>query len=89
MAESVTVKVAERVPVLPSVTAASVTDTVGGSSSRIVPTPVASLMFAFVGSLRLTTNHSVGSTRRSPLTSTVMVLLVSPGAKVSVPLAAW
>jgi hypothetical protein len=37
----------------------------------------------------LTTNVSFGSPSRSPVTRTVMVLLVSPGAKVSVPPAAW
>ena len=60
-----------------------------GSSSTMVPTPWPSAMVALVGLLRLTTKVSFGSARRSPLTSTVMVLLVSPGAKVSVPDAAW
>ena len=60
-----------------------------GSSSTMVPTPWPSAMVALVGLLRLTKNVSFGSASRSPLTSTVMVLLVSPGAKVSVPLAAW
>src|SRR2546423_1266346 len=45
-------------------------------------------MTAFVGPLRLTKNVSFASGRRSPLTWTVTVLLVSPGAKVSVPGAA-
>ena len=60
-----------------------------GSSSMMVPTPWPSAMVALVGLLRLTKKVSFGSPRRSPLTGTVMVLLVSPGAKVSVPHAAW
>jgi hypothetical protein len=46
-------------------------------------------MVALVAPLRLTKKVSFGSARRSPMTVTVIVLLVSPGAKVSVPLAAW
>ena len=41
---------------------------------------------AMVGLPKLTTNDSFGSARRSPLTRTVTVLLVSPGTKVRVPL---
>ena len=37
-----------------------------------------------VGALGLTEKLSFGSGRRSPVTRTVMVLLISPGAKVSV-----
>ena len=83
-ADRVTVKVAARVPVLPSVTVASPM-LMRGSSSTMVPTPWPSAMVAFVGVLRLTRKVSFGSPSRSPLTRTVMVLLVSPGAKVSVP----
>src|SRR5207244_2753675 len=43
-----------------------------------------------VGTLaRLRKNTSSGSITLSPLTGTVMVLLVSPGLKVRVPLAGW
>jgi hypothetical protein len=45
-------------------------------------------MVALVVLLRLTTNVSFGSAMRSPMTWTVIVLAVSPGAKVTVPLAA-
>jgi hypothetical protein len=44
-------------------------------------------MVALVGLLRFKKNVSFGSASRSPLTCTVMILLVSPGAKVTVPLA--
>jgi hypothetical protein len=60
-----------------------------GSSSRIVLIPWPSVMTAFVGLLRLTTKVSLGSASRSPFTKMVTVMLVSPGAKVRVPLLAW
>src|SRR5262245_18975578 len=46
-------------------------------------------MVALVGLLKLTAKLSFGSARRSPFTTAVTVLLVWPGAKVSVPLVAW
>ena len=52
-----------------------------GSSSTMVPTPWPSAMVALVGLLRLTTKVSFGSPSRSPLTSTVIVLLVSAGGE--------
>ena len=44
-------------------------------------------MVALVGVLRLTLIVSSASLSTSPVTDTAMVLLVSPAAKVSVPLA--
>src|SRR5437870_1942310 len=60
----------------------------GGSSLWIVPVPSALALVAWVAPDRLTVNVSSGSNVVSPLTLTVMVLLVSPGLNVSVPLAA-
>ncbi len=57
----------------------------GGSLSRIVPTPRASAIPAFVGALRFTKNVSSASSARSPITLTATVCDVTPGAKVSVP----
>ena len=54
----------------------------------MVARPWPSAMSALVAPLRLTKNVSSGSAVASPLTWTVMVLLVSPGANVSVPEAA-
>jgi len=63
--------------------------TVGGrSSSRIVPVPVAVVIVALIGLERLTVKISFNSFRVSPLTWTMMVLVVSPGLKVRVPLVA-
>ena len=45
-------------------------------------------MAAFTGLLKLTVNVSLASSVVSPATATVTSLLVSPGANVSVPLAA-
>ena len=52
----------------------------------MVPIPLPSAIVAFAGLLRLIANVSVGSNIWSPRTATVIVLLVSPGVKVSVPL---
>ena len=85
-----TVKVASTVPVSPSATVTSSTDSAGiGSSSVIVPPPCPSVIVAFVGFVRLTKNVSFASSSRSPLTSTVTCLEVWPAAKVTVPLPAW
>jgi hypothetical protein len=46
-----------------------------------------SAIVALAGLERLTVNVSFGSTLVSPLTCTVTVWLVAPGAKVTVPLA--
>ena len=55
------------------------------SSSRIVPRPRPSRISAADAPDRLTKNVSSASLFLSPLTTMVIVLLVSPGAKVSVP----
>ncbi len=52
----------------------------------IVPTPWASAIVALPVALeRFTLNVSFGSTVVSPLTCTVTVCVVTPGAKVTVP----
>src|SRR5436189_277142 len=56
------------------------------SSLTMVPAPCASVMVAFVGPLKLTTNVSSGSTVVSPLTVTAIGCVLTPGANVSVPL---
>src|SRR2546430_1615767 len=60
----------------------------GGSSFTIVPWPCPFAMVAFVAPDRFTEKVSFGSKLVAPLTLTVMVLLVSAGLNVSVPLAA-
>ena len=79
-------KAALTVPALPSVTVTSLIESVGGgSSSVIVPTPWASAIVALAGLVRLTRNVSLVSSSRSPLTETVIVCVVWPGAKVRSP----
>ena len=57
--------------------------TVGGrSSSVMVPVPLATARVALTGLERLTVNVSFASSRTSPLTTTAMVFVVSPGLKV-------
>ena len=66
---------------------ASATDSVtvgAASSSVIVPVPDAVPIVAFTAPLSDTTTVSSGSSVVSPVTDTVIVLLVSPAAKVSV-----
>ena len=59
------------------------------SSLRIQPIPVESAMSALLlAPLRLTANHSSASSFLSGFTETVIVLLVSPGANVTLPEAA-
>ena len=77
---------------LPSVTEASAIDTFGGvagvrsmSSLVMVPSAMPSAMVAFDALDRFRLNCSVSSTIVSPLMATRTILLVSPGAKVSVP----
>ena len=90
--ESVTVKLSWLVPLLPSVIEASpmasVGTTAGGavSSLTMVPTPVPSAMVALCGLLSTTLNCSLPSTSVSGVMAMLIVLLVSPGAKVTVPL---
>src|SRR5207248_1848327 len=80
-ADRLTVKVNVFVPELPSVAATLLMDSSGlGSSFRMVPVPWALLRVAWVGLPRLMKNVSSGSFTVSPLTSTVIVLLMIPGA---------
>ena len=59
----------------------------GASSSRIVPVAVAADRTAPTGRRKVTPTVSSGSSRASPMTGTSRVCVVSPGAKVSVPVA--
>ncbi len=88
-ADRVTGKTRSTPPESPSATPASPIDRLVASSFRIVPSPVASAMPAPTGFERSTKKTSSASTTRSPLTVTVTVLAVSPGAKLSPPAAAW
>ena len=88
MADSVAMKTNGVVPELPSC-ADTLLTLMLGSLSTMVPTPWLRNKFALVGLLRLTTKVSFPSMRPSPMTGTVIVLLISPGAKVRVPLVAW
>lgn len=83
-----TVKTALTVPELPSLAVASLIDSAGKSSLRMVPMPWASAMVAPLAPLRLTAKVSSASMVVSPVTLTFTVLLVSPAAKVRVPEAA-
>ena len=80
-----------RVPLLPSVTVASATDTVGGvmttaaSSLVMVPIAVPSAMVSPDGADNVTVNVSFGSTVVSPMTPTCTVWVVTPAPKVMVP----
>ena len=61
--------------------------TVTGTSSLVmVPTPWLSAMVALTAPLRLTKKVSFASGTVSPITGTVIVCVVAPGVKVSVPL---
>ena len=84
-----TVKIAVLVPSLPSVTVILLTVSSGGLSlSTIVTVARLSPITALAALSRLIENNSSISSKLSPLTVTEMVLLVSPGAKVKVPLVA-
>jgi hypothetical protein len=89
-AERLTLKTAVVMPLLPSGTLLPVMLIVGGGSSSfwIVPVTWAWIRFAPDGFVRLTTTVSSGSKTVSPVTITVIVFVVSPGAKVRVPLVA-
>ncbi|EXI79924.1 MAG: hypothetical protein AW10_02069 [Candidatus Accumulibacter appositus] len=77
---------------LPSVAVASAIDSVGKvgivSLSIMVPVAMARVIVALLAPLRVTMKSSVASGRRSSVTSSVMVLLVSLAAKLSVPVSA-
>ncbi len=86
----VTVKVKALLPLLPSVrlllAAAMVRVGAATSSLLIVPVAVAVVMVAPLVALeRVTVKFSFGSNVVSPWTLTVITLLVSPGAKLTVP----
>jgi hypothetical protein len=86
---SVTVNVNSVVPTFPSFKLTLLIDRVAKSSFRIVPVPVPASIVAPLALESVTVNVSSGSTFVSPLTTnTVIDLLVSPGANVSVPLVA-
>jgi hypothetical protein len=72
-------------PRFPSLAATSLMDTVGTSSFTIVPTAWPSRIDAFEGFDKETKNVSSGSIVPSPVTPTVMVLVVSPWANDSTP----
>ena len=75
------------VPLLPSATLTSLMEIEGcGSLSVMVPSPCGSTIDAFAGFVRLTKKISFVSSSVSPLTSTVIVFVVSPGLKITVPL---
>src|SRR5437016_2342119 len=75
--------------VVPSGWATSLMESEGWVSSFwMVPVPNALAIVALVAPDRVTVKVSSGSNLVSPLTVTVMVLLVSPGLNVSVPFAA-
>ena len=81
--------VAVTVPLLPSSTVASPIEIAGnGSSSVIVPSALGSEMVPFSALERFSVNDSSISSSTSPFTATLRVFVVSPAAKVSVPLAA-
>ena len=89
-ADSETVKVSDGFsPWSPSATDGLSMDSSGASSSSMAPLPSsvwalpANCAFEGLDSRRITVSSS--SRAASPLTVTAMVLLVSPGAKVSVP----
>ena len=82
-------------PSVPSVAVTLLTASVGVSSSvppapvpssRIVPTPVPSAMTAFTGALSVALKASLPSKIASFRIATVIVWLVTPGAKLNVPL---
>src|SRR5438445_32711 len=67
-------------------TTSSMESTAAASSFWIVPVPIALAIVALVAPDRVTVKVSSGSNAVSAHTSTVTGLLVSPGAKVSVPI---
>ncbi|MNS91340.1 hypothetical protein D3C72_1254250 [compost metagenome] len=88
---SVIVNTASTVPELPSVivTSSIVKFGRGASSSSIVTNPwLSEIVAPPVALVRLTVKDSLPSSSSSPLTVRDTVLLLSPGAKVIVPLAA-
>lgn len=84
---SVTVKSAVLpLPPLPSVTVTSSIASVGALSSSVIePVPVPSRIVALTAFDSETVKLSSISSTMSPLTTTVIVMVVSPAPKVSVP----
>ena len=76
-------------PLSPSSVCASAMDTCAVSSLTIVPVASARASSAFAGLPSVTVNVSSSSCLASPSTGTETVSSVSPGAKLSSPLAAW
>ena len=73
-------------PELPSTTVTLPIEIVGGVSSLVmVPRPWLSTIVALTAPERFTKNVSFASFSASPTTGTVMVCVVCPGAKVTVP----
>ena len=88
-ADAVTVTMALALPVLPSATATSAIEKAGSTSSLVIdPVAWASVIVALAGALRLNWNVSSSSNDVSPLIVTLTTVLVAPGAKVAVPVAA-
>ena len=84
--DSATVMARLAVPLLPSVTLASLIDMLGAVSSlTMVPVATARDSVAPVGLDSVTVTVSLGSTVVSPSTPTLMVWVVWPAAKVRVP----
>ena len=80
------VNVSIREPLLrSSAVGESIDSACAASSSVIVPVPVAVPIVALVALLRVTLRVSLRSPSVSPITDTLKVWLVVPGAKVSVP----
>src|SRR5258706_16381830 len=75
------------VPVPPSVTVAALIEIagVGASSSRIVPVADACASVALTAPDSAMVNVSSGSNTTSPTADTVIVAVVAPGAKLTVP----
>ena len=88
----VTLLVALLVPESPSVSVRSCSRLrdvwAGSSSSAMIPAPLLSSIVALTAPSSSTANVSSASTDASPVTLTVIVLVVSPGANVTVPTAA-
>ena len=83
----VTVKINEVVPLLPSLCVTPSIEKLGAASSfTIVPVPSAVPIVALTAPDRWIVNVSLASNFVSPLTSTVICLVVSLAAKLSVPL---
>ena len=88
--DSVTVKTAVLVPLLPSTTVASLMEIAGGASSLVMVTVFVVFWPSVApdGALSVTVKSSSASSMLSPLTLITTLWLMTPGANVSTPLAA-